>query len=421
MKNKKKSWRIFCLLVIFGMAGLDAVAQDRSFNDGYDGYGPYGYRTAEEWQYIREVTFRRRGLEDSLKVTTFRRTFENVICPWWMEDLYSPEVIRGQIRRLGYVGYVLNPLTGLPLLTNSWRDSVLLDGAWADIPLDLVVYCRGGAAFDYFLKSDSSRMNFIRAVFDPQTGLINQLHSGRRAAGLHFYLPDFSFREKRAFMQFVRSVSMVIDHYCKDNIRPYAGDKCWLTFTFAPTATRELNYLSGIIGLVDEVQFTAYNEFGFPVAAPQVYTYRNDPTPVLHQSFDQLYLFSFRQLADVENGCYDDLQLLAHAEYSGHHWRIYFLSDVVLFLVLIALVILYNLSSPFYMLVGRFKWLIAPVIITLITEIMIIFLYMIEALSNVQLFFDLDWSTHLYLLVLPVLFILIYLGLKMSGRNKQLP
>lgn len=97
------------------------------------------------------------------------------------------------------------------------------------------------------------------------------------------------------------------------------------------------------------------------------------------------------------------------------------MSDVVLFLVLIALVILYNLSSPFYMLVGRFKWLIAPVIITLITEIMIIFLYMIEALSNVQLFFDLDWSTHLYLLVLPVLFILIYLGLKMSGRNKQLP
>lgn len=42
MKNKKKSWRIFCLLVIFGMAGLDAVAQERSFNDGYDEYGPYG-------------------------------------------------------------------------------------------------------------------------------------------------------------------------------------------------------------------------------------------------------------------------------------------------------------------------------------------------------------------------------------------
>lgn len=85
---------------------------------------------------------------------------------------------------------------------------MLLDDAWADIPLDLVVYCRGGAAFDYFLRSDSSRMNFIRAVFDPQTGLINQLHSGRRAAGLHFYLPDFSFREKRAFMQFVSTKAL---------------------------------------------------------------------------------------------------------------------------------------------------------------------------------------------------------------------
>lgn len=94
-------------------------------------------------------------------------------------------------------------------------------------------------------------------------------------------------------MRFVCAVSMVIDHYCRNEERPYAGDKCWLTFTFSPSARNELDYLSGVLGLADEIHFVTYDEYGLPVATPEVYTYRNDPTSVLYRVYNQFYLFSF--------------------------------------------------------------------------------------------------------------------------------
>lgn len=417
-----KYWCMVCLAGILGLCGGKAQAQDRSFNAGYDDYGPYGYRTFQEWRSIREIMFRRTGLEDTLRLRTLGKSVDLFICPWWLEDLYRPDVIRAKFRRLGYPGYVLNPLSGLPSLTNSWNAAVLTDSAWADVPVDLVVYCRGADAFDYFLRSDSSRMNFLRAVFDPDRGLVNTLHAGRRPAGVHFYLPDFSFREKRAFMQFVRSVSMVIDNFCIEGIRPYEGDHCRLTFTFSSGAKEHLNYLSGVIAMADEVHFADYDEYGFPLRQPEVYTRHNDPTPLLYQVLDQFYLFSLHGSVEaVENGCCSDLQLLAQAEYSVYHWRWYFLLDVLLTLAVIVLVVLYNFCSPFYMLAGHYRWLVAPVMITLVTEILIVCLYMVEALSKTQLFFDMSRNTHLFLLALPVLFILIYMALKISGGHKQLP
>lgn len=411
----------FVLVLLVWLGGM-VNGQGRTFTEGYDDYGPYHYRTQAEWKQIRERVFGRGGEEDSLRLNTLGRVLSNVICPWWAEDLYRPEVVRGRMRRLGYVGYVLNPLTGLPSLTNSWNEAILLDSTWMDIPVDLVVYCRGSAAFDYFLKTDSARLNFLRKVFDYKNGMINRLHGGKRVAGIHFYLPDFSFREKRAFMQFVRSVSMVIDHYCVDGIRPYEGEKCRLTFTFSPEARDELDFLSGVMGLADEVNLAGYDEYGIPCMPIVRYTHENDPTPVLRRVVNQFYLFSFRtEGRTVEEGCCRDLEVLARAEYSEHNWRFYFLVDVGLLLCLLVLIAAYFLYSPFYMLADRFRSLVVPVVITFVTEMGIVFLYMVEALSGDRLFFDLDEDTHLWLLALPLVFILLYVVLNMSGRRQQLP
>lgn len=418
MQAGKRLFVLFLGILFCGVAG----GQGRTFNEGYDDYGPYHYRTQAEWKQIREEVFGRYGLEDSLRLSTLGRVLPNVICPWWLEDLYRPEVIRGRLKRFGYVGYVLDPLTGLPELTNSWDKTVLTDSVWRDVPVDLVVYCRGTDAFDVFLRSDSSWMNFIRKVFDPATGMINKFHNGCRPAGLHFYLPDFSFREKRRFMRFVRSVSMVIDHFCIEGERLYKGEKCRLTFTFAPEAREELDFLSGVMDLSDEVNIAVYDEYGLPVSPVLRYTVTNDPASLLSRVFNQFYLFSFRMPDDVvETGCCSDLHKLARAEYSEHNWRMYLLLDIVLLAGLTALMWLYFLYSPFYMLVERNRFLVFPVLITLMTEMVIVFFYMTEALSPQLLFFDLNEGTHLYLLALPLVFIGGYLILRMSGKKERLP
>ena len=73
------------------------------------------------------------------------------------------------------------------------------------------------------------------------------------------------------------------------------------------------------------------------------------------------------------------------------------------------------------MLVERYRSFIIPVLITLVTEIIIVFLYMVEALSPNELLFSLDEGTHLYLLALPLLFIVLHIGLKMLGGRRELP
>lgn len=419
--NVREKMKIFYLFGVLCLLSGWGWAQGCSFNDGYDDYGPYYYRSPKEWKRIREKVFGWWDAADSLRVRTVGQKFTNVICPWWVEDLYRPEVIRGQLQRIGYVGYVLNPLTGLPLLTNSWNEPELLDSAWQDVPLDLVVYCRGADAFDYFLLCDSARLNFLRTVFDPEKGLINRRHAGRRPAGLHFYLPDYSFREKRAFMQFVRSVSMVIDNYCRDGIKPYEEENCWLTFTFSPAVREELSFLSGVMELSDEVHLAAYDEYGLPVASPEVYTYRNDPTPVLRRMFNQFYLFSFFSDVLPDSECCDDFSRLAGAAYSEHNWRGYLLLDVLLLAVLLVLILLYHLSSPFFIWVDRHRSYVVPVVITFVTEIVIVFLFMVEALSPNEMFLNLDDNTHWYLLMLPLLFISLHVGLKILGGKNEMP
>lgn len=415
----KKVILIF-LFVISSVVTL--FAQPRSFSSAYDEYIPYCYRSPSGWKWIREHDFDRRNMQDSLRKYTSGATFHTLICPWWLEDLYHPDNVAGRCKRIGYVGYVLNPLTGKPFLTNGWNDPGLLDSAFQDIPLDLVVYCRGGEAFDYFLESEEAQLNFLHTVFDPGTGMINKLHHGRRPGGIHFYLPDLSFRRKYAFVQFIRAVSMVIDHYCVDGVRPYENEKCMLYCTFDTTARKELPYLSVIMELADTVFLGTYNEYGVPGQSTVAFDYKNNPSPVVLQVYNFLLLFSLRLSdVDVEKGCCGDIDQLAKSDYYDENWRVYFLADIGLVLLLVVLVVLYMTHSPFYMFAYRYRAYIIPVIITIITEILIVFLYMAEALSLQEVFFSLEDNTHLYLLALPLLFILIHIAFKTLGKQERLP
>lgn len=91
---------IFVLFLLLLTGGVSS-GQGRTFTDGYDDYSPYYYRTREEWKLIRERVFECQGEKDSLRLNTLGRVLPNVICPWWAEDLYCPEVLKGRVLRLG--------------------------------------------------------------------------------------------------------------------------------------------------------------------------------------------------------------------------------------------------------------------------------------------------------------------------------
>ena len=416
---------ILYLLLMLSVTGW-AEEQVRTFNDGYDDYGCYYYQPIWRWESIRNANFDRGENPDSLLQLLRKQEQPYVICPWWYEDLYSklPKDSVNMIGRIGYVGYVLNPSSGAQLLANEWNSSncVLDDTAYLHIPFDLVVYCRSGEDLDIFLGSKLAQRKFAEMVFDPQHGAINRLHHGERPKGVHFYLPEVTFLKKKELMRFVKSVSMVIDAYEQDGVRLYEGEKCIYTITFSPEAKGEMNYISGLLEFVDAVYFASYNEYGLLEGKAEELTRLTDPTSLLTRIANQFYLIHWGMSGDqvLEKGSSDFRELMT-ADYADFDWLLYFYIDVVLVVILLVLAALYNLSSRFYMFIEGYRDYVVPVLITLVTEILIVLLFMIESFSQYTLLVNMYDNGRYFLLALPLVFILINIFLKNLNQNEKVP
>lgn len=412
------------LLALFtdGLAGKGV----RTFNDAYDAYIPYYYQPAGHWDHIRRANFGQAVCPGSLLQRLQGRKQAYVMCPWWYEDLYSglPAGDVNRIRQIGYAGYVLNPSTGTQMLVNEWNNAngVLDDTAYLHVPFDLVVYCRSGAGFDDFLRNRQAQLNFLHSVFDAADGAVNRKHQGRKPEGIHFYLPEVSFDEKKEFIRFIKSVSMVVDAYEIDGVRPYEGDQCVLTITFSPEAKNEMNFISGLLEFTDAVYFARYDEYGLLNGTSEKVVRFTDPTSLWMRIRNQFYLLhlekSDRQV--LEKGSSDFQELMA-ADYADFGWLLYFYIDLILVLVLVVMVVLYYVSSRFYMFVESYRDYAAPVLIALVIEILVVLLFVIESFSRYTILINMDDNGRYFLLIVPVAFIFIDILLKKMNRNERIP
>lgn len=400
---------IFCCL---------SKAEIRTLDEGYDDYT--FFCRLNEWRDLHPLS------ADSLASDLRRKRPPYVIFSPWYEDVYrqlQPGTV-ASVKRAGYMGYVLNPFTGGSLLTGGREEEscILEDSVYRSLPFDLVVYCRSGEDLDRFLCSEESQFRFLQSVFTPGIGVIDRKYQGRKAAGIHFYLPDVTFREKRKLIRFVKSVSMVIDAFETDGKRPYEGDNCLFTLTFSPEAREEMDYISGLLEFTDAVYFARYSEFGFLEAPSQKVDRFSDPSSLLVRMCNQFYLLRFGIPASsvLETGS-DDFRELMKADYADYGWVVYFYTDVVLVFLLLLAVVLYNSCSPFYMLANRWRKYIFPVLLAFVTEAVILLLFMIELFSRYTLLLNMDGWQHYLLLALPLLFILIHVFFKSLAREEKVP
>lgn len=416
---------VFFMMILFVVQAV--AAGERSFGQGYDEFRPYGYQRMWRWEQIRKVYSGKQDYRPALLRSIAERKSPYLICPWWLEDLYCDSLVASECRQgIGYVGYVLDAVSGAPELTNEWnndsKDGILNDPMYKDVPYDLVVYCRNGRAFDQFLLSESARLNFLRQVFEWPGGLINKKHLGKKASGINFYLPEISFREKRAFLQFIKSASMIIDSLCVDGeTLPYTGDRCILSLTLPTKAAGEMNFLSGVTTFVDDIYFIDYDEYGIPIASAGALNRGNDPALLATKLFNQFYLFNLTNKNRPEEACSCDINALALADYDIFEWKLYFFVDCFLIFGLIVLILLYNLYSPFYMFIDRNRLFVAPIMITLVSEIVILFFFVLEAISKEVLLFDMNGMGHFWLLTLPVVFVLLNILLRLVNKRKIIP
>lgn len=393
----------------------------------------YKYVTHVAEDFDREVT----ALTESMRTADPMYA----LIPYWMTDVYMqvPSGVSSRLHRFGYPGYVINPLSGTPELTNNWNTSNVMDVApYKNIHYDLVAFCGDAASTNRFLTDREACHRFIYTVFSYPGGMINRNGGAHKPSGLNLYLPEFDFTEKRALTQLVKSLSLVIDSLktpdgrfiygiptcpTDSGMEPLHPDGIDLSLTFSRrAAVRESGFISGLQCFVDTVYFIDFDSLG--LAREVVYNNGSiDTSSVVTRVTNPFYLFRI-PYKTVQPGVNDsDLWQLMDCDYASGQWGLFLFIDLFLIVLVIAFFVMRATSVEVNVFVERYRILVVLLMITLIMEFIVFFFFLIEALSPQVIYFDFETGqlTHLALIGLPVLPILLYFLLLRLNDRQPLP
>lgn len=374
---------------------------------------------------------------DSLNacITRYHTSRASTIIPYWMEDIYQklPDSTAARIPRLAYAGYIIDPVTGIPHTRGNWRKENLVDfSPFTKTPFDLMVVFRGKEGVYNFLRSKAAQVNLIKSIFDTETGLINRAPSLRKAQGLNFYFPDYNFKEKKQFVQFIKSISFVIDSFCVEQKKIYSNLD--LSLTFPIHAKNEINFLSIFLKyrLTDRLCFVDYDKYGVPVTESQnpnqpnapyekmvIYESGYETSSFLWNFINSFYLMDTNLFDQNTIQCTDNFEELANTQFANPMLIYFLIGLLVLIFMLLLLLTLYYTYSKFYMFARHNYRYIAPVIITLITEIVMVIICIANIISTRETY---GMWKQLFLLAMPVVSILLFDVIpKLINKKEPLP
>lgn len=354
------------------------------------------------------------------------------LIPYWMTDVFMalPEKSSSRrIRRFGYPGYVINPVSGMPELNNNWELYNLMDASpYKEKGFDLLAYCGDAASTNRFLTNPEACRRFIYTLFSYPWGMINRLPADtastlRQPQGLNLYLPAFDFSEKRALTQLVKSLSLVIDSFSVAG-KGHVYGNLDLLLTFPKRAASDYaGFISGLQCFVDTVYFADFDAYGM---AKEILTMDRpvDSISLAARISNPFYLFRI-PYTRIQPGVNDgDIWQLSECDYATGQWGLFFCIDLGLIVLLFVLAVMRYTSTTFHRYVEQYRTFVTLLFITLAMECIVFFFFMIEALSPQVIFFDLSGGrmTYLVLIALPVLPIAAYIiALNMNRRRERLP
>lgn len=386
--------------------------------------------------HYKYVTNRTRYLSSEVE-TLSKRILDSdsiyVMIPYWMTDVYLnlPHSVSSRIKRLGYLGYIINPLSGTPEITNNWTSPNIMDFAPYDSkPYDLVAYCGDSEATNRFLTNPTACRTFIYSILNYPGGMINRSDFKHKPEGLNLYLPAFDFKEKRALTQLVKALSLVIDSLCvNDSVYIYRDAKkvlnkdlgFFLTFS-KQAAVDHSGFISGLQCFVDSVYFADFDSLG--ISSRILYNDGSiDTSSVFTRLTNPLYLLRIPYKTvqpGMNNG---DIWQLMDCDYASGRWGLFFCIALCIACLIITLVVMRYISVPFNIYIEKYYTFIVVLMITLVLEFCVFSFFMIEALSPQVIFFKLETGnmTYLMLIALPIVFILLYFIILKLNKREPLP
>lgn len=424
---------------VFDERGSMGWLKDAEYYDLYNVKNFYCYfdnrpdTVRSHYKYVTDRTYYLPTEIETLKKRILTSDSLYAMVPYWMTDVYLnlPASVSSRIKRFGYLGYIINPVSGTPEITNNWASPNMMDFfPYEKKPYDLVAYCGDAQATNRFLTNPAACRTFIYTVLNYPGGMINRSDFEHKPEGLNLYLPAFDFKQKRALTQLVKALSLVIDSLCvNDSVHIYRDAKrimnrdmgFFLTFS-KRAAVEQSGYISGLQCFVDSVYFADFDSLG--ISSRILYNDGSiDTSSVFTRITNPFYLFRIPYKTikpGMNNG---DIWQLMDCDYASGQWGLFFCIVSCIVCLIIALIVMRYISVPFNVYIEKYYTFVVLLMITLVMEFCVFFFFMIEALSPQVIFFDLETGnmTYLMLIALPVVPILLYFLIMKLNKREPLP
>ena len=348
------------------------------------------------------------GRNDSNGVHSLERLYLNYFLP-----MYYPSYIQHRYIVQNYSIEVIDDylkigIDNLKMPPPLYRDSVAMD---------IMLMCRGDVNTDNFLKSDYYRSSCLEQLllFIDKTKSVN-------IEGINLYFPDFSFKEKRAMAQFIKSASLVLDS-C--NVESISKLRLYATFD-KENGTKNIDYLYGLTQMADSVLLVdSKSEDWTKESVGVLCKERAVKLPWWSKVVNQMYLahFTLEPFPEISKGeelSPQTIRKLINADYPYNNWEIYLFALIGIILIIVIAAILYRFNPRFSYFLNNNMSYFFSLIIMLILEIYLLFICMIEAMSNEHVFTFGGEDKNTFLL-LPFLFIFIIPMLNIIAKKREKP
>lgn len=247
------------------------------------------------------------------------------------------------------------------------------------------------------------------------------IQSRNTIKGVIFYFPDFSFHEKRAMAQFIKSVSLVFDSCKNTNIR-----NLHYYFMFdKEKGMANLTYLAGMVSHSDTIFLIEQNSEINTIMPPLFIISREmvDSIPLLAKFRNQIYLARFftdifpKTSSELSRS---DIELLIDSDYPNNTWELYMYILFVLMLLILIFIALYKSIPLVSVFLNRNSDYYIIAIIIVVLELLLLVSNMFENMSKDNVL-EIGNGQQYIIFLLPLFCFIIIPLLKFMGRNKPKP
>jgi len=346
--------------------------------------------------------------QDTLQIHSLERIYLNYLMP-----MYYPGFIRHRYFVRNYSVEIVDDYLKMNIGNMRQPPLVYQDS----LEMDVMLMCRGDVNTDNFIRSPYYRSSCLEQLF-------LSINDTRLTSikGVNLYFPDFSFKEKRAMAQFVKSASLIIDS-C--NVKSIRDLKLYASFD-RDNSEKHYAYLCGLSQMVDSVFLVNSKSQAWPRDSVITISKVNaEKTSWWSKVINQFYLarFNFDPFPSIDENeelSPHNLRILINSDYPHNNWEWYFFALIGILLVAILVAFFYRFSPRFSYFLNNNMTYLFSVIIMLILEIYLLFVCMVEAMSNENVFTFGGEDKNTFLL-LPLLFIFIVPMLNIVSKRNEKP